>query len=150
MSQAVTFRNAVRTDVVSIVALLTDDPLGKARETADLQPYLAAFDDIAANPMHQLIVGEVGGRVIACCQLTILAGLSRGGGRRALVEAVRVAADLRSRGVGAMLMAECEDRARTMGCTLIQLTTDRSRAAAHRFYERLGYQATHVGMKKAL
>ena len=146
----VTFRPARREDVPAIVALLTDDPLGQGRETAGLQPYLAAFDDIAANPMHQLIIGEAGGRVMACCQLTILAGLSRGGSRRALIEAVRVAAELRSQGVGAALMAECEARARAAGCTMIQLTTDRSRAAAHRFYERLGYQPTHVGMKKPL
>ncbi len=82
--------------------------------------------------------------------MTILAGLSREGSRRALVEAVRVAADLRSQGIGAKLMAECEARARAGGCTIIQLTTDRSRAAAHRFYERLGYQASHLGMKKPL
>jgi GNAT superfamily N-acetyltransferase len=82
--------------------------------------------------------------------LTILAGLSRGGGRRALVEAVRVSADLRSKGIGALMMAECEARARAAGATMIQLTTDRSREAAHRFYERLGYTASHLGMKKPL
>jgi GNAT superfamily N-acetyltransferase len=82
--------------------------------------------------------------------LTILAGLSRGGSRRALVEAVRVAADLRSQGIGARMMADCEARARAAGATIIQLTTDRSRTDAHRFYERLGYQASHLGMKKPL
>ena len=150
MSAAMIFRDARRADVPAIVALLADDPLGQSREMAGVQPYLAAFDEIASNPMHHLIVGEAEGRILACCQLTILAGLSRGGSRRALVEAVRVAADQRSRGLGAALMAECEARARAAGCTLIQLTTDRSRSAAHRFYERLGYQATHVGMKKPL
>lgn len=144
------FRDAIRADVPAIVALLTDDTLGKGREGADPQAYLKAFDDIAANPMHQLIVGEDGGRVVACCQLTLLAGLSRGGGRRALVEAVRVAADLRSQGIGARMMAECEARARAAGAAMIQLTTDRSRADAHKFYERLGYQASHLGMKKPL
>ncbi|MDT8856963.1 GNAT family N-acetyltransferase [Paracoccaceae bacterium Fryx2] len=144
------FRDATRADVPDIVALLTDDPLGKGREGAEAEAYLGAFDDIAANPMHQLIVGETAGRIIACCQLTILAGLSRGGSRRALVEAVRVSAEVRSQGVGALLMAECEARARAAGCTIIQLTTDRNREAAHRFYERLGYAASHLGMKKPL
>lgn len=144
------FRDATRDDVPAIVDLLADDPLGKGREGAAAEAYLNAYDDIAANPMHQLIVGEDGGRVIACCQLTILAGLSRGGSRRALVEAVRVAADLRSLGIGARMMADCEARARAAGATIIQLTTDRSRTEAHRFYERLGYQASHLGMKKPL
>lgn len=144
------FRDATRGDVAAIVGLLADDPLGKGREGAALDAYLAAYADIAANPMHQLIVGEDADRIIACCQLTVLAGLSRGGSRRALVEAVRVAGDLRSQGIGAKLMAECETRARAAGCTIIQLTTDRSREAAHRFYERLGYQASHLGMKKPL
>lgn len=144
------FRDATRADVPAIVALLTDDPLGQGREGAEEEAYLQAFDDISSNPMHQLIVAEHAGRVIACCQLTILAGLSRGGSRRALVEAVRVSAELRSKGVGAALMAECDARARAAGCTMIQLTTDRSREAAHRFYERLGYHASHVGMKKPL
>ncbi|MBL9075144.1 GNAT family N-acetyltransferase [Tabrizicola sp.] len=147
---AVSFRDATRADVPAIVALLTDDPLGRGREGADPQAYLAAFADIAANPMHQLIVGEAAGRIVACAQLTVLAGLSRGGSRRALVEAVRVVADLRSQGVGAALMAECEVRARAAGCTIIQLTTDKSRHDAHRFYDRLGFETSHLGMKKPL
>lgn len=147
---SVIFRDATRADVPAIVALLSDDPLGRGREGAEPQAYLAAFDDIAANAMHQMIVGEIAGRVVACCQLTILMGLSRGGSRRALVEAVRVSSDLRSQGIGALLMAECEARARAAHCTIIQLTTDRSRLDAHRFYERLGYSASHLGMKKPL
>ena len=142
------FRDATRADVPAIVAMLADDSLGQGREGADLAPYLAAFDQIAANPAHQLIVAEDAGRIIATCQLTILSGLSRQGARRALVEAVRVTADLRGRGIGAALMAECETRARAAGCGMIQLTTDRSRQDAHRFYERLGYQPSHIGMKK--
>jgi GNAT superfamily N-acetyltransferase len=144
------FRDARAEDVPAIVAMLADDPLGQARESADMSPYHAAFAEIAANPMHHLIVGERAGRVIACCQLTVLSGLSRRGARRALVEAVRVAADLRGQGIGAALMAECESRARAAGCTMIQLTTDASRKEAHRFYARLGYQPSHVGMKKPL
>lgn len=144
------FRDATRADVPAIVAMLADNSLGQGREGADLAPYLAAFDQIAANPAHQLIVAEDAGRIIATCQLTILSGLSRQGARRALVEAVRVTADLRGRGIGAALMAECETRARAAGCGMIQLTTDRSRQDAHRFYERLGYQPSHIGMKKPL
>lgn len=144
------FRDATRADVPAIVDLLADDRLGAGREGADPEAYLIAFDEIDVNPMHQLIVGDHEGRIVACAQVTILAGLSRGGMRRALVEAVRVAADLRSQGVGAALMAECEARARLARAGVIQLTTDKSRVRAHAFYARLGFQASHLGMKKAL
>ena len=147
---AVIFRNAMRDDVAEIVAMLADDPLGQGREGADLAPYLAAYDEIAANPTHQLILGEIAGRIVATCQLTILAGLSRQGAKRALVEAVRVQADLRSHGIGAALMAECETRARAAGARVLQLTTDKSRARAHAFYDRLGFSPSHIGYKKSL
>ena len=100
------WRLATRADLPVIVALLADDPLGQTREGAPMAAYQAAFDEIAADPHCQVIVGEVAGRIVATCQLTILRGLSRGGARRALVEAVRVAADRRSEGIGAALMAE--------------------------------------------
>lgn len=144
------FRDARRADVPQIVALLADDPLGAAREGADMAAYLAAFDAIEANPMHQLIVVEAEGAVVGCCQLTILSGLSHGGARRALVEAVRVAKPLRGQGIGARLMAECEIRARDAGAKMMQLTTDKTRKRAHAFYKSLGYSATHKGMKKPL
>lgn len=144
------FRDATRADVPAIVALLIDDPLGVRRENADITVYLRAFDEIAANPAHQLIVADDAGRIVATCQLTILSGLSRNGGRRALIEAVRTAADRRSTGIGARLMAECETRARAGGASILQLTTDTSRTRAHRFYQGLGYTASHVGYKKAL
>ncbi|GHC21837.1 N-acetyltransferase [Gemmobacter nanjingensis] len=144
------FRTATRADVPAIVALLTDDPLGRARESSDLAPYLIGFDAIAANPMHEIIVGEVEGRIVATCQLTILHGLSRQGMTRALVESVRTAPDLRSKGIGAALMAEAESRARAAGARIIQLTTDKSRTRAHAFYDRLGYEASHLGYKKSL
>ncbi|RID91763.1 GNAT family N-acetyltransferase [Gemmobacter lutimaris] len=144
------FRTATRADVAAIVALLTDDPLGRAREGSDLAPYLAGFDAVAANPMHQIIVGEIDGRIVATCQLTILHGLSRQGMTRALVEAVRTAPDLRSQGIGAALMAEAEARARVAGARIIQLTTDKSRSRAHAFYDRLGYEPSHLGYKKPL
>lgn len=147
---AVSFRDAKRADVAALVALLADDPLGQARESGDLAPYLAAFDEIAANPMHQLIVGESGGRIIATCQLTILAGLSRQGAKRALVEAVRVVSDLRGQRIGEALMAECEARARAAGARVIQLTTDKTRLRAHGFYDGLGFTPSHIGYKKSL
>lgn len=147
---AVSFRLARREDVPALVAMLADDPLGAARETADMAPYLAAYDAIAASPAQHLIVGEVDGRIVATCQLTLLPGLSRQGATRALVEAVRVASDLRSSGIGAALMAEAEARARAAGAVMIQLTTDKTRLRAHAFYERLGYEQSHLGYKKAL
>ena len=147
---AVSFRDAQRADVAALVAMLADDPLGQARESGDLAPYLAAFDEISANPMHQLIVGEIDGRIVATCQLTILAGLSRQGAKRALVEAVRVVTDLRGQKIGEALMAECEARARAAGASVIQLTTDKTRLRAHGFYDRLGYTPSHIGYKKGL
>ena len=95
-------------------------------------------------------MGERDGEVVAMLQLTLIPGLSRGGMRRALVEAVRVRSDLRSRGIGEALMQQVEGRAKAAGCGLIQLTTDKKRPAAHRFYGRLGYVASHLGMKKNL
>jgi GNAT superfamily N-acetyltransferase len=147
---AVSFRLARRTDVAAIVALLADDPLGQGREGAELAPYLQAFDEIAANPMHQLIVGESAGEIIATCQLTLLAGLSRQGAKRMLIEAVRVKAALRGQRIGEALMAEAESRARAAGAQVLQLTTDKSRLRAHAFYDRLGYTPSHLGYKKAL
>jgi ribosomal protein S18 acetylase RimI-like enzyme len=147
---AVIFRDATRSDVAAVVALLADDPLGQAREGRDLAPYLAAFDEIAANPMHQLIVGEVEGQIVATSQLTLLAGLSRQGAKRALVEAVRVAAAHRGQRLGEALMAEAEARARAAGASVIQLTTDKTRLRAHAFYDRLGYTPSHLGYKKPL
>ncbi|MGC9449473.1 N-acetyltransferase family protein [Cereibacter johrii] len=144
------FRDARREDVAAIVALLADDALGAQRETAPPETYLSAFDRMAASPGMFLIVGEQEGRVVATYQLAILPGLSLRAATRALVEAVRVASDLRSQGIGADLMADAETRARAAGATLIQLTTHRSRERAHRFYERLGFTASHIGYKRAL
>lgn len=143
-------RDATEDDLPQIVALLSDDPLGAGREGAAMAAYRAAFAAIAANPMHQLVVAELAGRIVATCQLPLLHGLSRGGTLRARVEAVRVAADLRSKGIGAALMAEAESRARAAGAAIMQLTSDRSRDRAHGFYAGLGYRPSHVGFKKAL
>lgn len=144
------FRPARRGDVEAIVALLADDPLGAQRETAGLAAYLEAFDRIAADTATTLIVGEEGGRIVATYLLSILPGLSSGGQTRAQLESVRVAIDLRSQGIGAGLVADAETRARAAGATLMQLTTHKSRARAHAFYDRLGFTPSHIGYKRAL
>ena len=146
------FREARREDVAAIVAMLADDALGAGREdAADLAPYLAAFDRIAADPDTQIVVGEdETGRVVACAQLDILRGLSIRAATRAQIEGVRVAEGARGSGLGAALIAECEARARAAGATLIQLTTNRTRERAHAFYARQGYEQSHLGFKKKL
>ncbi|MGR3454385.1 N-acetyltransferase family protein [Pseudooceanicola sp.] len=145
------FREARRADVPEVVALLADDTLGATREgTGEIDRYLAAFDAMRAEGANHLIVGEAGGRVVATYQLTFITGLSLKATRRAQVESVRVAAGLRGGGIGQLLMADAERRAREAGCGLIQLTSNRERAAAHRFYDRLGYAASHLGYKKPL
>jgi len=152
-----TFRPARRTDVPAIVALLADDPLGQAREknSAPLPAaYWQAFDDIAAQPGNHLLVAERAGaaprEVVGCLQLTIIPGLSRCGMKRGLIEAVRVAASSRGLGVGERLVRHAIEIARAEGCGLVQLTSDKARPDAHRFYERLGFVASHLGMKLTL
>lgn len=145
-------RRASVDDVPAIVALLADDPLGSAREAADgeLGPYLRAFEAVDADPAHLLLVAETDGRVIATMQLSFLPGLARRGGLRAQLEAVRVHADLRRGGLGAAMVAWGIDEARRRGCALVQLTSDKRRPEAHRFYARLGFTASHEGFKLTL
>jgi ribosomal protein S18 acetylase RimI-like enzyme len=152
-ADAITNRPATRADVPAIVALLADDPFGSGRETAtDPLPdaYWRAFDDVAAQSGNVVLVAERGGAVVGCLQLTIIPGLSRRGMKRGLIEAVRVASACRGLGIGERLVLHAVEIARAGGCGLVQLTSDKSRANAHRFYERLGFVASHVGMKLAL
>lgn len=144
------WRLAMRDDVAAVVALLTDDDLGARREVSDLAPYLAAFDAMTAEGNNHLIVGDQDGVIVATYQLTFITGLSLRAARRAQVESVRVASNLRSTGIGAALMADAETRARAAGCSLIQLTTNRDRSRAHAFYARQGYEPSHLGFKKSL
>jgi GNAT superfamily N-acetyltransferase len=149
----VTFRTATPDDLPVILALLADDAIARARTGYTEAPdpaVRAAFDDISADPNNELIVGERDGEVIATLQLTYIPGLSRCGMRRALVEAVRVRSDLRGQRIGEALMADAVERARARGCGLMQLTTDKRRLEAHRFYARLGFEASHEGMKRSL
>ncbi|WP_426004608.1 GNAT family N-acetyltransferase [Paenarthrobacter sp. NyZ202] len=146
-----TLRRAARADLPQILQLLADDQLGAGRESADeLAPYEAAFDAIDADPAHLLVVGELGGEVVATCQLSFIPDLSRKGSWRAQIEAVRVSSGLRGHGAGALMIQWAIDQARERGCALVQLTTDKSRVGAHRFYERLGFVASHEGMKLTL
>ncbi|QCO57533.1 GNAT family N-acetyltransferase (plasmid) [Pseudorhodobacter turbinis] len=144
------WREALRADVPAIVALLRDDALGQARESTDIAEYTAAFDAMSYEYGNALIVGEADGRVVATYQLTFITGLSLRASRRAQVESVRVAAKVRSEGVGSALMRDAEMRATHAGCTLIQLTSDKTREDAQRFYERAGYAPSHIGFKKRL
>lgn len=147
----VEIREARVEDVPAIVALLADDPLGAGREDpADLMPYDAAFARIAADPSEVLLVAAAGDTVVGTLQLSLLPSLSRRGALRAQLEGVRVAADVRGGGVGEALVAAAVARAEAAGCVLVQLTSDATRTDARRFYERLGFTASHVGFKRAL
>ena len=150
----ITIRPAARADVAAIVALLADDGLGAGRDVASDPPalaYLEAFDRIAANPRALLAAAEdASGAVVGTLQLTFIAGLSNHGAELALVSAVRVASALRGQGLGEILMTWAMDEARRRGCAQMELLSHASRADAHRFYERLGFEQSHVGMKRAL
>ena len=146
----ITIRRAGRGDVDPIVAMLADDPLGAARERleAPLPPaYFRAFEALDKDPNIQLMVAEQGdGVVVGCLQLCILPGLSSQGASRGLIEDVRVATHCRSRGIGEQLVQWAVTEARGKGCKLIELFTHRTRVDAQRFYVRLGFAPSHVGM----
>jgi GNAT superfamily N-acetyltransferase len=148
--RTLSIERARRDDVPAVVALLTDDVLGREREQAGLEPYLAAFDAVDADPAHYLAVVRDGEVVAGTMQLTLLPGLSRGGALRLQVEAVRVAASHRGTGLGSAMIGWAVEHGRERGATLVQLTTDKQRTDARRFYERLGFVASHEGMKLAL
>ncbi|MFE6615076.1 GNAT family N-acetyltransferase [Amycolatopsis sp. NPDC057786] len=141
-------RQARREDVAAIVGMLADDQIGGTRDSADdLTPYLAAFEQIDADPAHLLIVADDGGEAVGTLQLSIIPGLARKGALRGQIEAVRVRASHRGSGLGGELMRWAIDESRRRGCALVQLTSDVKREDAHRFYERLGFEATHTGFK---
>lgn len=152
-SPAVTIRPATRADVPAVVRLLADDPLGALRE-AVTEPlpaaYWSAFDALTRQAGNTLLIAECDGTVVGCLQLTLLPGLSHQGMTRGQIEGVRVSAAMRGRRIGEALVLEAEQRARAAGAGVMQLTSDASRTDAHRFYARLGYAASHVGMKRKL
>ncbi len=144
-------RPATRADVAAIVALLADDPLGAAREDLDdTTTYDAAYDRVVADRGQHLVVAERDGAVVGTLQLSIIPGLSRRGATRSIIEGVRIARDERGSGLGTELVTWAVDESRRLGCTLVQLTSDASRTEARRFYERLGFTASHVGFKLQL
>jgi len=146
---SVTFRPARSGDLAVIIALLSDDKLGVNRESfeGNSQAYEQAFAEIDGDPNNMVYVAEDDGRVIGCLQVTFIANLTFKGGRRALVEAVRVADSHQGQGLGKRMMEYVIDLARQRGCRLVQLSSNKDRADAIRFYEQLGFQPSHVGFK---
>lgn len=143
-------RAAGRADLEAIVGLLADDPLGKRREIpADPLPekYLKAFEEIRESASEHLLVADIGGRVVGCLQLSFMPSLTFGGRRRAQIEGVRIAPEQRGAGIGRLMIDTVKRMAQENGCHIIQLTTNRQRPQARRFYERLGFVDSHHGLK---
>jgi ribosomal protein S18 acetylase RimI-like enzyme len=148
-SPEITIRRARRDDVAAIVTMLADDHLGRARERLEdplPAPYYEAFASLERDANIALVVAEEAGAVVGCLQLCILPGLSSQGASRGLIEDVRVASDRRGRGIGEQLVTWAVAEARARGCKLVELLTHQTRADAQRFYERLGFSRSHVGM----
>lgn len=144
-------RRAVAADIPAIVDMLADDILGAARESPeDLAPYQSAFAKLDADPNQFVMVAVREGAVIGTFQLTFVTGLSRRGATRAIIEAVRVHSSARGAGIGEQMIRWAIDESARRGCQLVQLTSDKNRPGAHRFYERLGFVASHVGYKLQL
>jgi GNAT superfamily N-acetyltransferase len=147
------FRRATEADLAAIIALLADDILGASRETmeAESRPrYLSAFRAIDTDPNQFLLVVDDGTRIAGTLQLTFIAGLARGGMKRGQIEAVRVASDRRGEKIGEAMLDWALEKCRSERCGIVQLTTDKSRSDAHRFYDRLGFKPSHVGYKMEL
>ncbi|MDH6569171.1 GNAT superfamily N-acetyltransferase [Streptomyces sp. SAI-117] len=144
-------RHATADDIPAIVGMLADDPLGAQRESPDdLAPYLAALERLSSDPNQHLVVATREDRVVGTLQLTVVPGLSRRGATRSIIEGVRIHADERGSGLGSRLIEWAIEESRRQNCQLVQLTSDNTRTDAHRFYERLGFTASHVGFKLAL
>ena len=153
MSSEIIFRVAAYADVSSIIRLLADDELGSLREKFENpipKSYYYAFELIDKDPNHDLIVAELDGEVIGTLHIMFLSSLSFQGGLRAQVESVRVDRHHQNQGIGSEMMKWAIQRAKDRNAHIVQLTTHKSRADAHRFYERLGFKGTHLGMKLSL
>ncbi|MEV4252193.1 GNAT family N-acetyltransferase [Spirillospora sp. NPDC049652] len=166
-----TFREATRVDLPWIVRLLANDPIAAGRESlgGDGQAeaaaesaggavggaagagvpaaYYTAFEAIEKDPNNSVIVAELGGEIAGCLQLTYIPGLTYTGGERAQIEGVRVAAEQRGRGIGQLMVGWAIEQAKARGCRLVQLTTDRQRPESIRFYQKIGFRPSHMGMK---
>nr|WP_026581361.1 GNAT family N-acetyltransferase [Bacillus sp. J33] len=153
METEIRFRIAAEKDLDSIVAMLADDVLGSKRERYEHplpNSYKLAFEAIAADPNNELVVACLGNDVIGVLQITFTPYITHQGGWRATIEGVRTSASVRGKGVGTDLIKWAIQRAEERGCHLVQLTTDKKRPDALRFYERLGFKATHEGLKLKL
>lgn len=147
---SVRFRRGTAADLPAVVAMLADDPLGAARERAATPLaacYVEAFAAMERQGGNELVIGELDGTIVACLQLLVLPGISMQGATRAQIEGVRVASAHRGRRIGEALVHEAMRRAVAAGCTVMQLSSNIARTDARRFYERLGFVASHVGMK---
>jgi GNAT superfamily N-acetyltransferase len=145
-----TFREAERADLERIVELIADDAVAARRTGSYGEPHVKGFEAITASPDNELVVAESGGEVVGVMQLTFIPGISRNGASRLLVEAVRVDKAQRGQGIGRLLMEHAHERGRERGCVLAQLTSDKQRPEAHRFYRNLGYEQSHEGFKLPL
>ncbi len=149
----VLFRRAEEEDLPAIVMLLADDVLGASREDAGMppaEPYVRAFADIRRDRNQFLAVAEISGAVVGVLQLSFIPGLSRMGAWRGQIESVRIGSSMRGSGLGERMFEWAIETCRSRGCSLVQLTTDKGRPDAHRFYEKLGFVATHEGYKLQL
>ncbi|MDL4842356.1 GNAT family N-acetyltransferase [Aquibacillus rhizosphaerae] len=150
MGTEIKFRIATEKDLDYIVTLLADDDLGSKRENNDYplpNSYIKAFEAITSDPNNELVVACDGNQVVGVQQITFTPYITYQGGWRATIEGVRTSASVRGKGVGTKLIKWAIQRAAERGCHLVQLTTDKKRSEALRFYERLGFIATHEGLK---
>lgn len=153
MKAELTFRLAIENDLIPIINLLADDSLGTTRENVQLplsESYIKAFNRINQDSNQELTVAEINGKLIGTFQISFIQYLTHQGGLRAQIEAVRVHADYRGTGIGTQLFNYAIHRAKEKGCYMIQLTTDKKRPRAIQFYEKLGFEASHEGMKLKL
>nr|WP_199000097.1 GNAT family N-acetyltransferase [Flavobacterium sp. ASV13] len=153
MSTNITFRLATIEDLPEIINMLTDDTYGSVRENKSIQAfdkYLNAFKKIQEDPNQELMVGEMNGNKVATFQLTFIQYLNFEGNLRAQVEAVRTHSDYRDQGIGTQALNYAINRAKEKGCQIIQLTSDKRRLKAIKFYEKLGFKASHEGFKLKL
>lgn len=150
-TQGLLFREARHSDLRKLVEMLSDDMLGATRDGFEHMPaYEAAFRDIQAQQGNTIIIAELDGEIVGMLQLTLIPGLSRAGMLRGQIESVRVSTTHRGQGIGKALFEHAIHRARTAGCGLVQLTSDKQRLNAHNFYDQLGFEASHEGYKLGL
>jgi ribosomal protein S18 acetylase RimI-like enzyme len=144
------FRKATKLDLPLLVEMLRDDDLGKHRESTSFSTYEGAFLEIETDPGNQVLVAELGGKLVAMLQLTFIRHLTFQGGLRAQIEGVRVHANHRGKGVGKKLIEYAINLAKTKKCHLVQLTSNKTREEALKFYQKIGFSGTHIGFKMEL